>query len=210
MTEAGLPVLHARDTAFSYRCGACSQCCYDKRIQVNPYELARLARNRGMSTTDVIDRFTVDGGAALVTRPDGGCVFLGPHGCTVHADRPLVCRLYPLGRIVLPDGKEAFVESDPHPETAGVYGQDGSVGSYLDSQGVAPYVAAADRYYGVLVKLLQAAPDDSGNDLDGAVVVDADLAVQQDFERGGPPVPADPESLMTRHLEILERLAARG
>jgi len=107
---------------------------------------------------------------------------------------------------VLPDGKEAFVESDPHPETAGVYGQDGSVDAYLESQGTAPYIAAADRYYAVLVKLLQAAPGDGDDCIDGAAVVDADLAVQRDFERGGAPVPTDPESLMARHLDILARL----
>ena len=33
------------DTRFSYRCTRCNSCCVDKRIQVNPYEIARLARN---------------------------------------------------------------------------------------------------------------------------------------------------------------------
>ena len=51
------------------------------------------------TTTDVISRYTRDG-TALAVRPDGSCVFLGPQGCSVHAGRPLVCRLYPLGVVV--------------------------------------------------------------------------------------------------------------
>ncbi len=221
---AQLPVLHARDTAFSYTCGACSRCCYGKRIVVNPYELARLARHRDLSTTELIARFTVDGGTALAVRPDGGCVFLGGDGCTVHADRPLVCRLYPLGRIVQPDGGEIFVEVEPHPETAGVYGRDGTVGAYVESQGVAPYIAAGDRYYAVLVKLMSLSASADGTpapapsaepagdaelDAESARFVDADLAVRAECQRTGEPFPADVESLVDKHIAVLERWVER-
>jgi Fe-S-cluster containining protein len=219
-----LPVLHARKSAFSYRCNACSRCCYGKKIQVNPYELLRLARNLGTTTTDVIARYTVDGGTALATRPDASCVFLGVTGCTVHADRPLVCRLYPLGRIVQEDGRETFIENAPHPQTAGEYGFDGTVGDYLAIQGVAPYTEAADRYYAILTRLIQfegassidaRAPDDvpahadSADDIvtgiDARGFVDADLAIQLDIERGGAPAPHAVDGLMARHLEIISR-----
>ncbi len=216
MAAAPLPVLHARSSAFAYRCRACSRCCYGKRIQVNPYELARLARYLGTTTTEVIAHFTVDGGVALASRPDSACVFLGPHGCSVHADRPLVCRLYPLGRIVQADGSESFVENEPHPETEGVYGADGTVGDYLESQAVEPYIAAADRYYAMYRRLLdERAPggvdDMPGVDTEGradgaAFFMDADLAMQ----RTGPRDPSDQgvldaEAVMTRHLALLER-----
>ena len=59
-------------------------------------------------------------------RDDGACGFLGEAGCTVHPDRPLVCRLYPLGRAVAPDRTETFAALTPDPETAGVYGADGA------------------------------------------------------------------------------------
>lgn len=211
-----LPVLHARASAFSYRCRACNRCCYDKRIQVNPYELARLSRQLGCSTSAVIANFTVDGGTALAKRPDTACVFLGPNGCTVHASRPLACRLYPLGRIVQADGSEVFIELTPDPETKGLYGEDGTVAAYIESQGVAPYVAAADRYYAVLARLLspggrvtpsESLSDSVADEIDERVFVDADFAVQMDAARSGDPVPRDVDELMERHLALIERLA---
>jgi Fe-S-cluster containining protein len=41
--------------------------------------------------------FRRDGSRRILRRrDDGGCVFLGPHGCTLPGDvRPLLCRLYP-------------------------------------------------------------------------------------------------------------------
>ena len=67
-----------------------------------------------------------------------GCVFLGPRGCTVHPDRPLACRIYPLARWVAPDGDESFGHLEPHPQTAGLYGTRGTVDDYLTSQGLPP------------------------------------------------------------------------
>jgi len=219
-----LPVLHARSTAFSYDCRACSRCCYGRRIQVNPYELARLSRGLGITTTEVIAQFTVDGGTALAIRADTACTFLGREGCTVHPDRPLVCRLYPLGRIVQADGTETFVENEPHPQTEGLYGEDGTVGSYVQSQSVAPYIAAADRYYAALARLMTrgevrgtgfgdtvgratASNDDANAEIDPLVFIDADLAVRTDVARGGAPVPADVDALVDRHLALIERWA---
>lgn len=224
MSTGPRPVLHARTTAFSYHCRACSRCCYGRRIQVNPYELARLARNLGTTTTDVIARFTIDGGTALASRANTACVFLGPEGCTVHPDRPLVCRLYPLGRIVQADGTETFVENEPLPQTEGLYGEDGTVGSYIQSQSVAPYIAAADRYYAVFARLMirgeargtglgddagraTAPSDDESAELDPRVFIDADLAAWTDANRGGAPVPADVDALVDRHLALIERWA---
>ena len=84
----------------------------------------------------------------LQTREDDrGCaVFLGPRGCTVHPDRPLACRIYPLARWVSPEGDESFGNLQPHPQTAGVYGTSGTVADYLAAQGLAPYFAMGDRY----------------------------------------------------------------
>ena len=63
-------------------------------------------RRLGLDTTQFLARYTEAGGTVLRTREeDRGCVFLGPRGCTVHPDRPLACRLYPLARWVAPDGE---------------------------------------------------------------------------------------------------------
>lgn len=154
-----LPLIRSQDTryrresAFSYTCHACSRCCHDKIIQLNPYEVARLAENRGISTTEFLSRYTDTDGTALKRTNDGACVFLTSQGCGVHPDRPLVCRLYPLGRRMSAEGEETFHEVTPHPQTEGEYGIQGTVNEFLAKQGVAPYVMAVDRYVEVVGRM---------------------------------------------------------
>lgn len=151
-----LEVRYRRDGAFSYTCHACCRCCHDKIIQVNPYEVARLAANRVMSTTEFLARYTERSGTALRRTQTGACVFLTPQGCSVHSDRPLVCRLYPLGRRMSADGEETFREVEPHPQTAGVYGENGTVQNFLDRQGVQPFIEAVDRYVELVGRMISA------------------------------------------------------
>jgi len=139
-------VRYERDSAFSYACHACSRCCFHKIIHLNPYEVARLAQNRGNSTTEFLSRYTAANGTALKQQDDGACVFLTSQGCGVHSDRPLVCRLYPLGRQVTATGEEWFSETVPHQESAGEYGTDGTVDAFLSKQGAHPFIEAVDRY----------------------------------------------------------------
>jgi Fe-S-cluster containining protein len=136
-----------RESAFSYQCNACSRCCHNKTIRITPYEILRLARRLGISTTDFITRHTEAGGTVLRTRDDDwACIFLSERGCGVHPDRPLACRLYPLARWIDPDGTESFGHLTPHPNTAGIYGVSGTVARYLEGQGVGPFFAMGDRY----------------------------------------------------------------
>jgi hypothetical protein len=75
---------------------------------------------------------------------DGTCVFLGPQECQVHGDRPLVCRLYPLGRHVRSDGSEHFTQLEGHPQSAGELSDYGTITEYLAAQGAQPFMDAAD------------------------------------------------------------------
>ena len=143
-----------RESEFSYTCNQCSRCCYDKRIQVNPYEVARLARNRGLSTTDLIAQYLEPGKPYLGNQSDGACVFLTRQGCGVHADRPLVCRVYPLVQKKTGDGKETFSYAMPHPESEGVYGHTGTVKDFLATQGLQHFLEVRDRYVAVVYRLL--------------------------------------------------------
>src|ERR1019366_8586782 len=124
-----------RKSAFSYQCNACSRCCHNKAIRVGPYEILRLARRLGMTTTEFIARHTEAGGTLLRMRDenDRACIFLDDKGCSVHPDRPLACRLYPLARWVDPDGRESFGHLTPHPKTEGIYGTGGAGADYPDT-----------------------------------------------------------------------------
>ena len=128
----------------------------------------RLSRRLGLTTTEFLARHTEAGGTVLQTRPDDrGCVFLGERGCTVHPDRPLACRIYPLARWVSPDGDESFGHLAPHPQTAGLYGTGGTVNDYLTSQGLPPYFAMGDRYgelYDRMVAIMERIDPDEDTD----------------------------------------------
>jgi Fe-S-cluster containining protein len=210
----------SRTTPFSYKCNACSRCCRGKVIPINPHEVAHLARALGVSTTEVLARYTETGGATLA-HGDGGdaCVFLTERGCGVHDARPLACRLYPLGRHTLPSGEESFAEMEPHPETAGEYGKDGTVDDFLRAQDTGPFVRATDRYFVVLRRMLDALSkrEDRADVSDAATeamrhaprdgddnVLDMDPMVERYCAERGLAVPSDVEEKTELHLRALE------
>ena len=203
-----------RSTPFSYECAGCGRCCFEKRIVVNPYEIARIAEALALSTTQVIARYTVEGGTVLRQREDGGCSLLDGKGCSVHRGRPLVCRLYPLGRVVQ-RGEESFVQLRGHPESTGKLGENGTIGAFLESQGTERHIAASARYFELfnrLVALLQARPEGAGafhsvvangaaaDDVLEWLDVDATLARHAEGE-----IPSDVEARIALHLRFFER-----
>ncbi len=213
-----------RSSPFAYQCRACSRCCRGKIIPLNPYEVARLAQTLGTTTTEVLARFTGNGGSTLAVREDESCAFLGERGCTVHAGRPLACRLYPLGRQVAPDGEERFAEVEPHPKSDGVYGGPGTVDDYLRAQEVEPYHRAAARYAAVFRRMLAvlACRKDLGDVREASneamtrppaqeddALVDVDAMVARHCTERGIPVPGDLERRVELHVEALESLLDR-
>lgn len=88
-------------------CTRSGTCCHGKDIRITPWELARLARGCGLDPAAFRERRTADAGARLAMagapgwRGQRACALYDPAaGCTAHAERPLACRLYPLGREV--------------------------------------------------------------------------------------------------------------
>ena len=199
-----------RDSAFAYRCHGCGRCCYGKRIQLNPYEVLRLARNRGLSTGAFLKDYVTADGPYLRRRDDGGCVFLDGTACGVHADRPLVCRLYPLGRELSGDGTEYFGHLRPHPQSEGVYGADGRVRDHLAAQGADDFLAANDRYLDLFYRLYEFAggddavlPDAHDSQSPLAPWFDVDARVSAHCAATGKSKPDDPQALAALHIEAI-------
>nr|WP_295785258.1 YkgJ family cysteine cluster protein [Rhodoferax sp.] len=136
-----------RSSPYSYDCGGCGSCCRDKLIQVNPYEVALLAAQLGLTTTECITQHL--DGIYLRRKPDGRCTFFNEQGCSVHPARPLVCRLYPLGRAVDAVGTESFRHLLPHPQTQGRYGETATVQDWITAQGAQALIDAVLRTEGV-------------------------------------------------------------
>ena len=141
-------------TRFSFVCGICSKCCYGKAIRVGPYEIVRIARHLGLTTGRFLSKYTEQGGTILRLTSDGGCVFLGPRGCQIHADRPYVCRLYPLARRVDEKRKESFARLPLHPECRSLRGREATIQAYLEAQAVEPFIEFNNRYETIFKKML--------------------------------------------------------
>lgn len=70
-------------------CGACRQCCMNNAIVLHPED------------GDVVQSYDcepwqspVSGKTELILKrkPNGECVYLGLHGCTIHGRAPVICR----------------------------------------------------------------------------------------------------------------------
>ena len=90
-------------------CAGCSECCQgmEDTVVLDPLDLYRLTTGLGKSFGDLLDQAltlgVVDGLVLPKLKIDGDqgrCVFLNDQGrCRIHAYRPGICRLFPLGRI---------------------------------------------------------------------------------------------------------------
>ena len=102
---AGARILEPSDP-FEVTCdvnGCLANCCTKSApIILNPYEIALICRESGMSYEDLLDIVDTDRARSfpLVMLPrDPACHFWTGKGCRIYAGRPLACRLYPLGRV---------------------------------------------------------------------------------------------------------------
>lgn len=134
---------------FSYQCNSCGRCCHNQVITLSPYDVIRLARAANLSTSETIQRFTLRRGSLLRFNKEGACHALEGTRCTVHSGRPLACRLYPLG-LDRDGARESFTQLEPASGSAGIYGTGSTIAVFLESQGVAPYLGAGDRYYSLI------------------------------------------------------------
>jgi uncharacterized protein len=204
----------ARRETFGYVCRACSRCCQHKAIQVNPCEIARLARRTEQSSARFRANCTMDGKGTVLRRDDGDtCMFLDLTGCTVHSDRPLVCRLYPLGRRVYPDGTEEWLRATPHPQSEGRYTNEGTIADFIAAQGALPYMRAADEYAEWVRKAYAHVEAEGGKaeaEVSPDLLVDMDAAIAGYCATRGEPAPTEIEERRMLHMKILYRQLDQG
>ena len=90
-------------------CAGCSSCCHDmgSSIVIDPYDVYRLTKASGWSFEQMLEyclELNVVDGVILpnlkMNEEMNQCTFLNEEGrCSIHAARPGICRLFPLGRI---------------------------------------------------------------------------------------------------------------
>lgn len=97
------------DDKFNFRCDQCGNCCKNRvDILLSPFDLCRMAQALENSIPDVlvkyVDIYIGDTSkvplVSLKMREDNGkCPFLDENNrCGIHANKPVVCALFPLGR----------------------------------------------------------------------------------------------------------------
>lgn len=132
-------------------------CCRDVNIYLTPYDVLRLRRALGMGSGRFLSEhtrhFLAKGSNVPVVqmKMDGEslrCKFVTDEGCSVYADRPWACRMFPLdlgavvGEYGLLAGKERCLGLCERTER--------TVEGWLDSQGIGPYVEM-ERAFGAVL-----------------------------------------------------------
>lgn len=104
-----MPQVLTGDTKLKFNCykgiSCFNACCKHADITLTPYDVLRLKKRFSQSSEEFLKQYTVpfqmdgDGvpGIKMRTSNEGACVMLdGENGCGVYADRPAVCRYYPV------------------------------------------------------------------------------------------------------------------
>jgi len=125
-----------------------------------------MARHLGISTTEFLRLYGDNGGTTVRFGEDGRCVFVTAEGCRVHPRRPLVCRLYPLGRATDAEGAESFAVFPKRDGCRAEIGADGTIADFLESQGVEPYFEWSNRYAELYRRMLDVL---EGLDVEGRI-----------------------------------------
>jgi len=137
-----------------------NECCADLELELSPYDVLRLRKGLGLSSSEFLDAHTQIGIEAETGLPRvflkmsdderKSCAFVEEGGCSVYADRPGACRTYPLGRgaAVRPDGEVmvrwVVIHEDHCMGFAG--GRSWSVEDWIADQGLDEFNSFNDQY----------------------------------------------------------------
>ncbi|MFZ0708262.1 MAG: YkgJ family cysteine cluster protein [Candidatus Korobacteraceae bacterium] len=98
------------DSCFNFACGpdkdCFNSCCHDVAILLSPYDVLRLKHALKMNSSEFLEKYTLTTAShdkrvpAVLLKMDEQslkCPLVSQQGCTVYANRPWACRMYPLG-----------------------------------------------------------------------------------------------------------------
>jgi Fe-S-cluster containining protein len=164
------------ETEIRFRCykgiSCFNACCKSADVTLAPYDIIRLTRRLGMTSTDFLAKHTVpfqmdaDGmpGVKLKTTDEGACLLLeGDQGCGVYEDRPTVCRYYPVALLALrekgsPEAEQRYslvreAHCKGHEEDRKI-----TIADYRSEQGCDRYDELNREWYELILKKKSAGP----------------------------------------------------
>lgn len=146
-------------------------CCSRANVTLTPYDIIRLKKHLGTTTTELLANHTVPfeldaggmPGVKLRTTNDGACLFMTEQGCSVYENRPTACRYYPSGLLSMRaidknvDERSFLLIKEDHCK-----GHDEdqvqSVQEYRESQGVIDYDDYNREWYVIVLKKRSTGP----------------------------------------------------
>lgn len=141
------------DDKFRFTCTRCKSCCRRRPGEADftipallPYDVIRLSRSLKITTTEFLKQYTkfdlYDSVPLMapylkyISDEKGmRCPFLSDSGCSVHEDKPMICRLYPLVKVDYKIGTFIVLRKKLY-DCPGGSGQEHTVRSWLDESGV--------------------------------------------------------------------------
>jgi hypothetical protein len=171
-----MPTMYDENKEIQFSChkgiGCWNACCSNIDISLTPYDIIRLKKHLGISSTEFLREYTVpyemekDGIAGVKFRPvENGtaCRFMKPEGCSVYEDRPTACRYYPVALLSMRKQDEytdsqsyAIVKEDHckgHEENRTL-----TIAEYRQEQGVVEYDEMARGWRQLVLKKKSAGP----------------------------------------------------
>lgn len=113
-TSPVVPAMMEGDKEIQFSChkgiSCWNACCANIDISLTPFDIIRLKKHLGITSTDFLREYTVpyemekEGMAGVKLRPiEGGsaCRFMKPEGCGVYEHRPTACRYYPVALLAM-------------------------------------------------------------------------------------------------------------
>lgn len=79
-------------------CDGCTSCCKHELLFLHP-EMGD--KSEYYQTQKAFNPITGRIGLALKHNPNGDCIYLGAHGCTIHGRAPAICREFDCRRLLL-------------------------------------------------------------------------------------------------------------
>lgn len=124
---------------FCFNCTECGKCCKNRDdILLNPNDLHRIASFLNVEMGQVIQDYCVwyvgqtSKLPVVAVNIKGDCSFLEVNRCCIHAARPTVCALYPLGCVGTEDGIRYIVQD----VNCGTDEEEHTVRSWLSGYGI--------------------------------------------------------------------------
>lgn len=153
---------------FQFSCKRHGDCCTNRNnnpIICSPYDSFNLQTHLGVNSgefkkyfADLILASDSEFPVMLLSSPKindyaDQCVFLDNNNCRVYEARPLVCRLYPLGRILDNDMTSYFFKVNTASNCGLGKGPSHTIDEWINKTKSRPYLDWSEKFYKLLMKI---------------------------------------------------------